>query len=98
MVKKYGSKIVLLNQKNKGVSVARNNGLKRAKGDYILFVDSDDCLNSDFVEKMVAQANSDDLVVGRLICIGPRGSFLNISIASFKAKIASLPFEGLKFL
>ena len=37
------SRIRIINQVNKGVSVARNNGLKIAKGKYIGFVDSDDC-------------------------------------------------------
>lgn len=36
--------IVVLKQPNSGLSVARNTGLKAAKGDYVLFVDSDDLL------------------------------------------------------
>jgi glycosyltransferase involved in cell wall biosynthesis len=35
-------KVLLINQDNKGVSVARNNGLKNAKGKYFAFIDSDD--------------------------------------------------------
>ena len=34
--------ITLLNQKNRGVSMARNAGIKMATGDYITFVDADD--------------------------------------------------------
>ena len=41
---KKDSRIKLINQKNKGLSEARNAGLDVAKGEYIAFVDSDDYL------------------------------------------------------
>ena len=54
--------IKIINQKNQGLSVARNNGIKKASGDYILFVDSDDlivenCLSSLLME--VIKSNAD---------------------------------------
>lgn len=36
--------------KNRGISVARNSGLKYATGDYIVFLDSDDTLSPRFFE------------------------------------------------
>ena len=40
---KYNS-VVFVSQKNMGVSMARNNGIHAACGEYLCFVDSDDCL------------------------------------------------------
>lgn len=40
----YGDDIIYMRQKHQGVSVARNNGMNMAKGQYIQFVDGDDCL------------------------------------------------------
>lgn len=41
------SRIKIINQNNKGVSEARNRGLREAAGDYVCFVDSDDLLTAD---------------------------------------------------
>ncbi len=41
-------------QNNSGVSAARNNGLKRANGEYIVFLDSDDVWLKEFLEKTVS--------------------------------------------
>ena len=44
-----GEKIQVIDQVNAGVSVARNNGLKRAKGEYIWFIDSDDYIEENIL-------------------------------------------------
>lgn len=41
----YGhANVTIINQRNQGLSMARNAGLKAAKGEYVWFVDSDDCI------------------------------------------------------
>lgn len=49
---KKDSRIRVIHQKNGGSSSARNNGLSAAIGKYICFVDSDDKLAIDFIEKL----------------------------------------------
>lgn len=49
---KIDDRIKLIKQKNSGVSTARNNGVMNANGSYIMFVDCDDWLENNMVEKM----------------------------------------------
>lgn len=55
--------IHVIDQKNAGVSVARNNGLVRASGNYIMFVDSDDSLTEDACEKAISEIGTADLLL-----------------------------------
>lgn len=61
---KYDKRIKIVNQENGGVSSARNNGLKNATGDYVMFLDSDDSFVSYACEKAynVAVKNESDVV------------------------------------
>lgn len=58
------SRIVVIHQKNQGVSAARNAGLDAAQGEYIGFADSDDWIDQRMFETMltVAQSSSADVV------------------------------------
>lgn len=58
-------RIVLISQKNQGLSAARNTGIKHATGDYICFLDSDDWLDIHTCEKTVqtAVAEGSDIVL-----------------------------------
>ena len=51
---KTDGRFFLINQKNAGVSSARNVGIKASKGKYLLFVDSDDYVAPDYVETLIA--------------------------------------------
>lgn len=49
---KFITKLRILEQKNQGVSVTRNNGVKLAKYDYIAFLDADDWWDADYLLEM----------------------------------------------
>ena len=51
--------IVLRHLSNKGVSAARNTGLKKAKGEYIAFIDSDDMVSEDYIEQILKAIETD---------------------------------------
>ena len=50
---KKDNRFKLYSQPNAGVSVARNVGLDKSRGEYILFVDADDWIESKTVEKLI---------------------------------------------
>ncbi len=54
-------KISIINQKNQGPSNARNRGLEQAKGNYICFVDSDDYIDTDYLELLRMALIDDDV-------------------------------------
>lgn len=49
-------RLKVVTQANAGPGAARNTGLARAAGEYLIFLDSDDWFEPDFLERMVAQA------------------------------------------
>ena len=57
VVRRYAdadSRITLFCNENHGVSYSRNYAIERGAGDYLLFVDADDVVSSDFVEVLVS--------------------------------------------
>ena len=57
------SRIVLINQHNQGVSVARNKGLEIARGEFVGFVDADDTINPDMYQTLYLAAKEFDVDV-----------------------------------
>lgn len=60
------SRVRLINQENGGEGAARNTGLREARGKYLSFVDADDYVKEDFVEKLHSNLMSND--AGLSIC------------------------------
>ena len=66
---KLDSRIKVIHKQNGGVSSARNAGLKIATGEFLTFVDSDDYILPDFIEKSAANItkNTDLIVAGHTV-------------------------------
>ncbi len=54
-------RIVLIQQENRGLSEARNAGVKSARGKYLFFLDSDDCLEADALQILSKEMEQRDL-------------------------------------
>lgn len=54
---KIDKRITIIDQKNAGVSNARNTGIKKANGDYIIFIDPDDYININMLQILYDNIN-----------------------------------------
>lgn len=92
IAKEYPFKII--NQKNQGLSVARNTGVKHAKGEYILFLDSDDYLEKDTLKEIEKSlGNTPDIVRFQIKEVYEDGKEINYSEKSFTGKNGEEAFE-----
>ena len=69
-------RIQLISQQNRGVSEARNTGIRAASGEYILFVDSDDIILTNTIEILYNKIihTGSDLLLGNVLYYYPDGS------------------------
>lgn len=63
---------ILHHNHNRGLSAARNTGMEAATGDYLFFLDSDDEITTDCIEKLTAPLAEEiyDIVVGNIKIVG----------------------------
>ena len=69
---------VVNHEQNRGLSAARNTGMKEATGDWIYFLDSDDEITPDCIELMVAEVVKHpdvDFVIGNVKFVGTSWNF-----------------------
>ncbi len=81
-------RFILINQQNKGLSSARNTGIDKANGDYLMFVDSDDFVDEHICEILLRnlQRAAADISVCSFCRVTEReacGSFLTNNIRTF---------------
>ena len=90
VIKKHAqidSRIVYLNKKNEGVNLARRDGVIKAKGEYLFFLDGDDTIPKDSINKMIEIAilNDSDIVAGDVEIDNGKGFSSSRSYSKFKA-------------
>lgn len=88
---KIDERIIYLFQNNSGVSIARNNGMKKAQGEWLAFVDSDDWIEKDTFEiaLKVAEAENVDMVQYGLVFSNDVSDYRIEHIKSGKLRIPS---------
>jgi glycosyltransferase involved in cell wall biosynthesis len=74
-VRMYPKKFRSYSQKNSGTAVARNRGIKYSRGKYIFFIDNDDYIDKDYIEKFVDAIEEKDaeMVIGGYRRVKPNG-------------------------
>lgn len=77
----YHDKIAVIHKINQGVGAARNTGLHRAEGEWIYFLDSDDFIKEDTLEKMITFSNEGfyDIVMAGHSILKSSGKFIPCS-------------------
>ena len=78
-------------QENSGICITRNRGLEWGRGEFLLFVDSDNYLDDDFIEKLVYTANENqaDIVYTDLFNIETQEIFMETKPFDLKTYLAS---------
>lgn len=109
--RKKDDRFVLISlEKNLGLGEARNEGIKIAKGKYIVFIDSDDWVKENYIEilyKNIEQHGCDfvsanfyayDDKIKKLYGIKPEADFCNVTVDSLEQKQRFLSLELIHYV
>ena len=91
-------RFVVIHKTNGGLSSARNVGLEKAKGEFVLFVDSDDFVEPNMIEKLVkAQTKAKAEICACLFSMETEAGETYADVPKFETKSCT-GIESLKFL
>lgn len=85
-----------IHKENAGVSAARNAGINLAKGEYVMFVDADDALLPEALERMMEGAGGEDILIGGyavFVCGVTDREIMPLKNYSYKGTEMSVFFE-----
>jgi glycosyltransferase involved in cell wall biosynthesis len=79
--------IIIQHNKNKGILISRNDGILKAKGEYIIIPDCDDILSNDILNKSYILANNYSYdIINFDLYIGNKKKFMNEIIKNIESK------------
>lgn len=85
---KYPDKIIVIDQENKGLSMARNNAFHKVTGDYFFFVDADDTVMPNLLESIEKDKEEVDLYKFGYKLLYPSGEIKEI-ITHYNGKVVN---------
>lgn len=82
-----------INQINQGLSMARNNGIKKASGDYLIFLDSDDYIGDKLLEILSKTINDEDIIRFQLATFDNCNNIVKYNEQEFKKLYGAKSFS-----
>ena len=92
----YDKRLIVINKSNGGLSSARNAGLDVARGEYIIFIDSDDYINNKMFEILYNEMirSKSDIIICDYLKVSESENEKIIDMLNYKSEI----IEGMNLL